>query len=153
LRQVGIDVPAGQLDRSLTERLEDFRQEKEELLPTGLALSSYVGVDDTGARQQGQNGSCLLIGSDLFAYFQSSASKGRLNFLQVLRRPHTGYVVNGVAVAYWERQGLAQALVTALAAGATSLVDAAAWNAYLKAVGVTGARRSASPRKGRCWVA
>jgi Transposase IS66 family len=140
LRQVGIDISAGQLNRLLTERLDDFHREKEELLPTGLAVSSYVGVDDTGARHQGQNGSCLLIGNDLFAYFQSSASKSRLNFLQVLRRPHTDYVVNEVAVAYWERQGLAQAQVTALAAVTASFVDAAAWNAHLKAQGVTGAR-------------
>jgi hypothetical protein len=140
LRQAGIDVSAGQLSRLLTEGQEPFHQEKEELLPAGLAVSPYVGVDDTGARHRGQNGSCLCIGNDLFAYFESTDSKSRLNFLRVLRRPHTDYAVNEVAVAYWQRQGLAQALAEALSAGAASFADAAAWNAHLKAQGVTGAR-------------
>src|SRR5205085_8936630 len=104
LHQLGIDISAGQLNRLITEDLEAFHQEKAELLPAGLAVSSYVGVDDTGARHRGQNGSCLLIGNDLFASFHSSDSKSRLNFLEALRQPHTDYVTNEVAVAYWERQ-------------------------------------------------
>jgi hypothetical protein len=51
----------------------------------GLAVSSYIGTDDTGARHQGKNGYCTAIGNDLFAYFESTASKSRLNFLQVLQ--------------------------------------------------------------------
>jgi hypothetical protein len=140
LRQAGIDISAGQLSRLLTEGHEFFHQEKEELLPAGLAVSPYVGVDDTGARHRGQNGSCLCIGNDLFAYFESTDSKSRLNFLRVLRQPHTDYAVNETAAAYWQRQGLAAALVEALSAGAASFADAAAWNAHLKAQGVTGAR-------------
>jgi hypothetical protein len=140
LRQVGIDISAGQLSRLLTEGQEPFHQEKAELLPAGLAVSPYVGADDTGARHQGHNGSCLCLGNDLFAYFESTDSKSRLNFLQVLRQPHTDYAVNEVCVAYWRRQGLAAALIEALAAGAASFADAAAWNAHLKAQGVTGAR-------------
>jgi hypothetical protein len=142
LRQLGIDISAGQLSRLLTEDLEAFHQEKAELLPTGLQVSSYVGVDDTGARHRGQNGSCLLIGNDLFASFHSSDSKSRLNFLQALRQPHSDYVINEVAVAYWERQGLAEALAGALAAGATSFADAAAWQAHLEAAGATGPRHA-----------
>jgi len=140
LRQVGIDISGGQLSRLLTEGHEPFHQEKAELLPAGLAVSPYVGVDDTGARHRGQNGSCLLIGNELFAYFESTDSKSRLNFLQVLRQPYTDYVANEVAVAYWERQGLARAVVEALAAPAAVFADAAAWSAHLKASGATGAR-------------
>jgi transposase IS66 family protein len=142
LRQAGIDISAGQLSRLLTEGQEPFHQEKAELLPAGLAASAYVGADDTGARHQGHNGSCLCIGNDLFAYFESTDSKSRLNFLRVLRQPHTDYAVNEACVAYWRRQGLAAALTEALAAGAASFADAAAWNAHLKAAGVTGARHA-----------
>src|SRR5262249_26831117 len=66
--------------------------------------------------------------------------KSRLNFLHVLRQPHTDYAVNEVAIAYWQRQGLAAALVEALSAGGVSFADAAAWDASLQAPGVTGAR-------------
>ena len=78
-----IDISSGQLQRILTEHKDHFHQEKSALLAAGLAESSYVGTDDTGARHQGQNGFCTALGNDLFAYFESSASKSRLNFSQV----------------------------------------------------------------------
>jgi Transposase IS66 family len=140
LRRLGIDLSAGQLNNLLTQDQEVFHQEKEEVLQAGLQVSSYVGVDDTGARHQGHNGSCLLIGNDLFASFHSSDSKSRLNFLEALRRPHTDYVVNEVARAYWAGQELSAAVAGALGAGPAAFADPAAWQAHLAAAGVTGAR-------------
>jgi hypothetical protein len=140
LRQLGIDISAGQLNNLLTQDKEAFHQEKEEVLQAGLQVSSYVGVDDTGARHQGHNGSCLHIGNDLFAYFHSSDSKSRLNFLETLRRPHTDYVVNEVARVYWASQELAAAVAAALVAGPECFADAAAWQAHLAAAGVTSVR-------------
>src|SRR5712692_1698524 len=69
LWEYGIDISAGQLHRILTEDHEAFHQEKGEILAAGLAESSYIGTDDTGARHQGKNGYCTVIGNDLFAYF------------------------------------------------------------------------------------
>ena len=109
LHQLGIDISAGELSRILTEGKEAFHQEKAELLPTALAVSAYVQVDDTGARHQGHNGACTQIGNELFAFFASTDSKSRLNFLEILRRPHTDYVINETAVAYWRRQKLPKA--------------------------------------------
>ena len=51
----------------------------------GLAQSTYIHVDDTGARHQGKNGYCTHIGNELFAYFASTNSKSRVNFLGLLR--------------------------------------------------------------------
>ena len=140
LRQLGIDISAGHLNNLLTLDKETFHQEKEEVLQTGLRVSSYVGVDDTGARHQGHNGSCLHIGNDLFAYFHSSDSKSRLNFLETLRRPHTDYVVNEMAQAYWAGQELSAAMAADLVAGPEVFADAAAWQAHLVATGVTSVR-------------
>ena len=60
LDQLGIDISTGQLSRILTEGKDTFHREKAELLPAGLAVSTYVQVDDTGARHQGHNGSCTF---------------------------------------------------------------------------------------------
>jgi Transposase IS66 family len=136
LRQLGIDISAGQLNRILTEGKEAFHQEKAELLPVGLACSSYVQTDDTTARHQGQKGFCTHVGNELFAYFESTDSKSRLNFLQVLRGGHTDYAITDEAVAYWQRQKLPQALITTLAAGATSFADEQAWQAHLLKAGL-----------------
>ena len=90
LRELGVDISAGQISGILTENLDGFHQEKAAILTAGLAASSYVGVDDTGARHQGHNGYCTALGNDLFAYFESTDSKSRLNFLQVLRGASSG---------------------------------------------------------------
>src|SRR5262249_35355324 len=106
LHQLGIDISTADLSRILTEGNEAFHQEKDDLLPAALAVSTYVEVDDTGARHRGHTGACTQIGNELFASFTSTDSKSRLNFLEALRGPHTDYVINEIARAYWQRQGL-----------------------------------------------
>ena len=81
------------------------------MLLAGLAVSSYVQVDDTGAKHQGHNGFCTHIGNDLFAYFESTDSKSRQNFLEVLRGPDTDYTINDVAVAYFYCNGYWEGIV------------------------------------------
>ena len=148
LHDLGIDISVGQLSHMLTEDKEAFHQEKAESLQVGLQVSSYVGVDDTRARHQGRNGYCTAIGNDLFAYFESTDSKSRLNFLKVLRGTATGYTINEVASAYWERQELPQELVDKLAAGPLQFADEAAWQARLQKLGITTERHVRIVTKG-----
>jgi hypothetical protein len=140
LHQLGIDISAGQLSRLLTEKIDGFTLEKAELLPAGLAVSAYVQVDDTGARHQGHTGYCTHIGNELFACFASTDSKSRVNFLEILRGPYTDYVIDEVAVAYWQEQKLAVAVVEQLSRGARVFADAAAWQAHLQGLGITSER-------------
>src|SRR5712692_10491989 len=141
LWEYGIDISAGQLHRILTENNESFHQEKAEVLATGLAESSYVGTDDTGARHQGKNGYCTALGNDLFASFESSDHKSRLNFLHVLQGTQRDYAINETTLAYWERQELAAALVDQLTQGPREFVGALAWQARLAALAITDERR------------
>jgi len=140
LRELGIDISAGQINRILTEDKDGFHQEKAEVLSAGLAVSPYIGVDDTGARHQGHNGYGTALGNDWFAYFESTDSKSRLNFLTVLRGTGGGYALNEVTLAYWERQKLPQNLVGSLSAGPRHFADKAAWQARLEELGITAQR-------------
>jgi hypothetical protein len=140
LRQLGIDISAGQLNNILTQHKDDFHQEKVEVLSAGLQTASYVGVDDTGARHDGKNGYCTAIGNDLFAYFESTDSKSRLNFLTVLRGVSSGYSINEATIAYWQRQKLPLGLIEALSAEPKQFADEAAWQARLQALGITSER-------------
>ena len=140
LHQLGIDISAGQLNRLLTEGTGAFDQEKAELLPAALAVSTYVEVDDTGARHRGHGGSCTHIGNELFAVFASTDSKSRLNFLDLLRRPHTDYVIDDTAVAYWRRQKLPGAVMDRLGTGPEAFADPAAWRGRLQELGITQPR-------------
>lgn len=141
LWEYGIDISAGQLHRILTENKEHFHQEKGEVLAAGLTASSYIGVDDTGARHRGKNGYCTAIGNDLFAYFESTDSKSRLNFLQVLQGSQRDYAINEMALSYWERQELSQAVVAQLTQGPQEFAGAQAWQARLSALAITDQRQ------------
>jgi len=141
LREFGIAISAGEISHLLTAHHEAFHQEKAAILTAGLTAATYVGVDDTGARHEGHNGYCTAIGNDLFAYFESTDSKSRLNFLQVLRGASDGYALNDVTLAYWERQGLARDVVEKLSTGPRQFVAEAAWQAHLAELGITAERQ------------
>jgi hypothetical protein len=140
LDQLGIDISTGQISRILTEEKQAFHHEKAELLPAGLEVSTYVQVDDTGARHQGHNGFCTHIGNELFAYFESTDGKSRQNFLEVLHGARADYAANDFAVVYWQRQKLAQAVIERLTSGAMRWADKASWQAHLTAQEVTDPR-------------
>jgi hypothetical protein len=145
LWEYDIDISAGQLHRILTENKDHFHQEKSELLTAGLIVSSYIGTDDTGARHQGHNGYCTAIGNDLFTYFESTDSKSRLNFLQVLQGDQRAgdqraYAINEMTVAYWERQKLPAAVLAQLTQGPQEFAGEQAWQARLTELAITSER-------------
>jgi Transposase IS66 family len=137
LQEMGIDISTGEISHLLTEQQEEFHREKVEVLTAGLQVASYIGVDDTGARHDGKNGYCTAIGNDWFAYFESTDSKSRLNFLQVLRGAGTGYAINEATLAYWQRQDLAQEVVAKLNVEPRRFADEAAWQNRLVELGIT----------------
>ena len=140
LHDYGIDISAGQLSRLLTENQEPFHHEKDEVRSAGLATAAYIGTDDTGARHQGRNGYCTVIGNDLFACFASTDTKSRLNFLQVLHGSQPRYAINDITLAYWGEQGLTTGLVEKLSQGPQEFPSASAWQARLAELAITSER-------------
>ena len=137
LREWHIDISAGKLSAVITEGKEEFHAEKEEILRVGLQLSDYVHVDDTGARHQGKNGYCTHIGNDVFAWFASTESKSRINFLELLRAGHEDYVLNDEALEYMRRQKLPKGLLEKLAApGQKIWNNKEEWEATLGELGI-----------------
>jgi hypothetical protein len=148
LHDFGVDISTGQLERMLTQGKEDFHQEKADLLQAGLEVSSYIGVDDTGARHQGRNGYCTVIGNDWFASFESTLSKSRLNFLEVLQGRQRDYVINQAARDYWEKYQIPAALVEKLSQGPPQWLGEPAWQAPSLGTGDHG-RASCATGHGR----
>jgi hypothetical protein len=140
LHDFGIDISAGQLSHLLTENHKAFHQEKDEVRTAGLETASYIGTDDTGARHRGRNGYCTVIGNDLFACFESTDTKSRLNFLQVLHGSQRLYALNEIALAYWQGQGLSAVLVEKLDQGPHMFADEAAWQTWLVELAITSDR-------------
>jgi hypothetical protein len=132
LREWGVDISSGQLSRILVEGKESFHEEKAGILNVGLQNSSYVTVDDTGARHAGKNGYCTHIGNGFFAWFETTYTKSRINFLELLRAGHTDYVINEEALAYMENQKLPKGPLARLQNDCGRVfADSAEWNVYL----------------------
>ena len=106
LREWGIDISAGQIDAILSADHGAFHREKNAVLVTGLEVSGFITVDDSGARHQGKNGYVTQIGNELFAWFASTSSKSRINFLELLHAGAIRYQVTNEALVYMKEQGL-----------------------------------------------
>jgi len=139
LLELGVRISEGQLNFIITEGHEEFHREKEDVLETGLAVSSYVGVDDTGARHKGKNGFCTRIGNEFSTWFSSTESKSRINFLELLRATNTDYVIDDVARQYMTEYQLAKPLIELMLKDQT-LHDAALWEAHLDSLGISSER-------------
>jgi len=138
LRELGVDISAGQVNRLLVEEKEDFHREQSQVLQTGLETAEYIHTDDTGARHQGQNGYCTVIGNDLFAHFSSTKSKSRENYLRILRGPHEDFVLNEYSRTYLEEQQLAACHMCKLKFDHEVISEGdQEWSQYLESLSIT----------------
>lgn len=141
LREWGVEISSGQLHALIPEGKEEFHREKDEILRVGLRVSGHIHVDDTGARHQGKNGYCTHIGNDWFAWFESTQSKSRVNFLELLRAGHTDYVLSGEALEYMVAQKLPQEPLAKLTTATDrTFADRMEWQAALSGWGITDER-------------
>jgi hypothetical protein len=139
LQSVGVSISKREVERLLTEKHNGFLAEARDVLRAGLQTSSWISVDDTGARHKMANGFCTQVGNDRFTWFGTRSSKSRLNFLDLLRAGHTDFVLNDAAFDYMRHRALAAALITRLAdQPQTVFADQAAWQAHLDRLGFTG---------------
>jgi hypothetical protein len=138
LRGIGVLISKRQVVRLLIAGKQSFVDEARAVLRAGLTYATWITVDDTGARHKGKNGFCTQIGNAHFTYFATTASKSRLNFLEVLRAGHDDYVVNEEALAYMRDRALAGPVVTRLGEHPDRVfADRTAWNAHLDQLGVS----------------
>lgn len=133
LHELGVNISSGQINNIIINGKDRFHDEKEQILSTGLKVSSYINVDDTGARHDGQNGYCTHIGNEYFAWFKSTDSKSRLNFLNLLRGQYTDFVLNDHALEYMAEQKLAGYQLSKLSRYRNKIFkNEAKWNNFLK---------------------
>ncbi len=141
LHEWGIDISSGQIDRLLSSGKEAFHVEKKALLQAGLASSPYITVDDSGARHQGKNGYVTQIGNEFFAWFSSTHSKSRINFLELLRAGQQDYHLTEQAFSYMEKQKLPHlAMVSLRQHLGCVFAGKEQWEQLLKKLSITQAR-------------
>ena len=158
LQAVGISISKREVVRLLIDRQDDFLDETRDVLRAGLETASWITVDDTGARHRGANAVCTQIGSDSFAWFGTTGSKSRMNFLELLRAGHTDYVVNEAALEYMREHDLAGSIIQQLAGHPQrQFADQAAWQHHLERLGITDLQVTPDPvrvaTEGALWGA
>jgi hypothetical protein len=158
LRDIGVTISKRQLTRFLIEGHEPFLEEAREVLRSGLEAASWITVDDTGARHLGRNAVCTHIGNDHFAWFATTFSKSRLNFLQLLAAGDETHLINEAAVAYMRQRNLSETVINQLSGHeCTRFPDAAAWSAHLRDLGLTELKTTPDPvriaTEGALWGA
>lgn len=146
LDAIGIEISKRQVVRLLIDGQERFVAEAHAILRTGLETAAWVTVDDTGARHKAVNGACTQIGNDRFAWFGTTGSKSRRNFLELLRAGHGDYAINAEALAYMRGRALSGPVIRLLAeAGDKHFSDHAAWQAHLDRLGISVLKAGPDP--------
>jgi hypothetical protein len=172
LQAIGVSISKRQVMRLLIDGQDAFLAESREVLRAGLATAGWVTVDDTGARHRGAHrvkpggqpaghdprAVCTQIGNDSFAWFGTTGSKSRLNFLDLLRAGHTDYVINDAALDYMREHALAGPVVQQLAAHAERrFADQSAWTRHLEQLGIASLQVAPDPvriaTEGALWGA
>ncbi|MEE8577578.1 MAG: transposase [candidate division Zixibacteria bacterium] len=137
LLEFGIDISTGKINNIITEGNDIFHLEKDQILSTGLEVSRYVHVDDTGARHKGQNGYCTHIGNELFAWFKSTRYKSRANFLTLLQAGHSDYLLNVDAFGYMTDYKFPKGKLAQMTSHDLTRFDTKAqWESLLKELGI-----------------
>jgi len=146
LQATGVSISKRQVMRLLIDQQDGFLTETRAVLRAGLQSAEWVTVDDTGARHRGANAVCTQIGNDNFAWFGTTGSKSRLNFLDLLRAGHTDYVINDAALDYMREHALAGPVIRQLAAHRQrQFADQAAWTRHLEQLGIAALQVTPDP--------
>ncbi len=148
LRDIGVDISKRQVVRLLNRGKEAFLLEARGVLRAGLETARWITVDDTGARHKAANGVCTQMGDHRFAWFATTHSKSRLNFLSLLRAGHGDYVVDAAALDYMRKRHLSGPVIALLAEhGSKRFADEAAWTAHLEGLGIAALEVHPDPVK------
>ncbi len=94
VNSLGIAISEGQIHLILMGEAKGYYEQSKAILAIGLKEASYIRVDDTGAKHCHKSGYCTHIGGQYFAYYITTFSKSRANFLKILAQGKEGYIIN-----------------------------------------------------------
>jgi hypothetical protein len=147
LRGLGIVISKRQIVRLLTAGQDAFRQEARDVLRAGLSSAAWITVDDTAARHKAANGFCTQIGNAHFAWFGTTQTKTRSNFLELLRAGHDDYVVNAEALSHMRRYALPGPVLARLEQHPDRFFpNWGAWTAHLQKLAISDNKANSDSR-------
>src|SRR5713226_8271756 len=146
LRGFRLSISKRQVVRLLIAGQDRFLGEARAVLRAGLSSATWITADDTGARHKAANGFCTQIGNAHFAWFGTTGSKSRLNFLELLRAGYDDYVINAEALAYMRDRALAAHVIARLVEHPDRcFASQNAWSAHLERLGISALKVNPDP--------
>lgn len=106
LKSSGIEISEGQIHNILMSESAAYQQASEAILTAGIEEALYIRADDTGAKHQHKSNYCTHIGGKYFAYYKTTSSKSRENFLKILLQGKEGYVINEAFIWHLFQSGI-----------------------------------------------
>ena len=84
---IGIFISGSYISTRTTDPvfMDVFHHEKSEAFKAAIEVSSYIQIDDTGSRVNGQNHYTQILCNDLFTAFFTTPHKNRLTILDILQ--------------------------------------------------------------------
>jgi hypothetical protein len=89
-----IDIACSSISRILTDKHDDFHQEKKDILDAGLKSSVHQQTDDTGARVKGINYYTHILCNSFYTAFFTRKHKTRLTILDILMQGNMQFFFN-----------------------------------------------------------
>lgn len=84
----GVYISGSTISRHLTQNLESFHEEKDEILLNGLKSTTYQQMDDTGTRVNGRQCYSQILCNPHYTVFQTTTHKDRLSIIRLILGPH-----------------------------------------------------------------
>ena len=138
LRSSGIEISEGQVHNILMNESENYSEASEAILTVGMEEAPYLGTDDTGVKHQHKGHYCTHIGGEHFAYYKTTASKSRENFLKILLQGKEGYLINQACIWHLFQAGVADDLLNRFEEDAGKrFTTKKGWNRFLNRLGIS----------------
>ena len=90
----GIIISGATISRILTDRHDNFHQEKQSIVKAGLCSSDHQQMDDTGARVHGKNHYTHILCNHLYTAYFTRPRKNRLTILDILTQGNITFHFN-----------------------------------------------------------
>lgn len=100
LSELGIVISRAEISNILSKKTKVFEDDYDAIIHSAVKYSRYLHVDDTGSLHNGQNGYCTVLCNEAFAWYKSTDSKSKINFLEIISSPIKLYILNSDAHDY-----------------------------------------------------
>ena len=117
-----LHISKGTISRMLTDNLDVFHNEKQDIIKAGLLSTEYQHFDDTSARVNGKNNYTHVLCNPFYSAYFTVPKKDRITVLEILCHEELKFTLNATSFKLMSELGLAQKHLSGLKVISSSVV-------------------------------